>query len=169
MKQPTERQALRIKQRREREDSNVFSRLPTAYAASRVQSQRLLQIAGGLSVVEWRVIWDLYEAGPMTIRDLAEIQRTDHSQLSRALPAMKAKGFIAMHKDGNDRRQVVVTLEDAGRTAYEIASPIMKQRREALRAEFSPEEIKIFVGLLDRLDNFMRRPIDTILERDPTG
>jgi len=72
-----ERQAERIKQRHMREQNNLFSRLPATYAASRLQGQRILQQASGLSIVEWRVLWDLSEAGPMTIRDLAEIQRIE--------------------------------------------------------------------------------------------
>ena len=167
MKRPSERQAERIRQRREREEQNLFSRLPSAYAASRLQAQRVLQRAGGLSVVEWRVLWDLYEAGPMTIRDLAEIQRTDHSQLSRALPAMQKKQFVTMTRDSSDGRQIVVDLTDTGRRAYETTAPTMKLRREALRAEFSPQEIATFVSLLDRFEDFLRRPVDTFLEREP--
>ncbi|MEM5492961.1 MarR family transcriptional regulator [Hoeflea sp. AS16] len=127
-----------------------------------------MQRAGGLSVVEWRVLWDLYEAGPMTIRDLAEIQRTDHSQLSRALPAMQKKQFVTMTRDSIDGRQVVVALAEAGRIAYETAAPIMKQRRDALKAEFSAEEIDTFIEFLDRFENLLRRPIDTIVKREPT-
>lgn len=168
MKQPSKQQAERIRQRRAREQQNLFARLPTTYAASRLQGQRLLQRAGTLSsVVEWRVLWDLHEAGPMTIGDLAEIQRTDHSQLSRALPAMRDKGFVTMARDSADGRQVVVELAEAGRRAYEITAPVMKQRRDALRAEFSAEEVATFVDLLGRLEDFLRRPIDTILEGDP--
>ncbi|SOE18415.1 DNA-binding MarR family transcriptional regulator [Hoeflea halophila] len=167
MKQASERQAERIKQRRERQEQNLFSRLPAAYAASRLQAQRLLQRAGGLSVLEWRVLWDLCEAGPMTIRDLAEIQRTDHSQLSRALPAMQRKQFVTMTRDSSDGRQIVVEITDTGRRAYETTAPTMKLRRDALRAEFSPEEIATFISLLDRLEDFLRRPIDTFLEREP--
>ncbi|WP_417417992.1 MarR family winged helix-turn-helix transcriptional regulator [Hoeflea sp.] len=168
MKQPSTRQAERIRQRRVREQQNLFSRLPATYAASRLQGQRILQRAGGLSVVEWRVLWDLYEAGPMTIRDLAEIQRTDHSQLSRALPAMQKKQFVTMTRDSIDGRQVVVALAEAGRIAYETAAPIMKQRRDALKAEFSAEEIDTFIEFLDRFENLLRRPIDTIVKREPT-
>ena len=168
MKQPSTRQAERIRQRRVREQQNLFSRLPATYAASRLQGQRILQRAGGLSVVEWRVLWDLYEAGPMTIRDLAEIQRTDHSQLSRALPAMQKKQFVTMTRDSIDGRQVVVALAEAGRIAYETAAPIMKQRRDALKTEFSAEEIDTFIEFLDRFENLLRRPIDTIVKREPT-
>jgi DNA-binding MarR family transcriptional regulator len=163
-----EQQAERVRQRRVREEQNLFSRLPATYAASRAQALRLLQGAGGLSTVEWRTLWDLHEAGPMSIRDLAEIQRTDHSLLSRALPAMKRKGFVTMQRDSADGRQIIVDLAEAGRAAYEKAAPVMKKRRAALSAEFTPDEVAAFVALLDRYEAFLRSPIENILKNEPS-
>jgi DNA-binding MarR family transcriptional regulator len=167
MQKPSARQTERIKQRQLREQNNLFSRLPATYAASRLQGQRLLQRAGGLSIVEWRVLWDLSEAGPMTIRDLAEIQRIDHSQLSRALPGMRAKGYVAMERNEKDGRQVLVSLTQDGQAAYSESAPVMRQRREALKSTFSADEIEVFIGLLDRLEGFFRQPLDAILESEP--
>ena len=48
--------AEQIRARMEREGFNVFARLPAVYAASRMQSRNFLEIAGGLSVVEWRTL-----------------------------------------------------------------------------------------------------------------
>ena len=162
-----ERDLERIKARQAREDFNIFSRLPSVYAASRSQGQHLLQIGGGLSIMEWRVLWDLHEVGPMTIRDLAAIQRADHSLLSRALPEMRRKGFVTMRRDTRDRRQTIVELAPEGRRAYARAAPVMARRRAALREVFTEAEIKTFVGYLDRLEDFLRRPINDILKEEP--
>ncbi|SMY09429.1 MarR family winged helix-turn-helix transcriptional regulator [Flavimaricola marinus] len=158
----------RLRNRKAREDNNVFSRLPAVYAATRTQAHKLLHRAGNLSTVEWRTLWDLYKAGPMTIRELAEIQRADHSLLSRALPDMRDKGFVTMERDRIDGRQVLVSLAPPGRAVYEQVAPVMKRRRDALRAEFSPEEITTFLDYLERLEKFARRPIDTICESEFT-
>ena len=48
-----ERDKERIAARRVREHFNLFARLPAIYAASRKQGQHLLQIGGGLSIVEY--------------------------------------------------------------------------------------------------------------------
>lgn len=156
----------RIAARKARESHNIFSRLPAIYAASRMQGQKLLQMSAGLSIVEWRVLWDLSEAGPMTIRDLAEIQRADHSLLSRALPEMRRKGFVTMERDARDGRQTLVALAEAGRRAYAQADPVMSRRRAALAEQFSAEEVALFVGFLDRLDAFLRLPIEKIIDAD---
>lgn len=163
----SERDIEGIEARRAREDFNVFSRLPAVYAASRTQGQHLLQIGGGLSIVEWRTLWDLHEVGPMTIRDLASIQRSDHSLLSRALPGIRRKGYVTMSRSEEDGRQTIVALTEAGRKAYEHAAPVMARRRAALREAFSEQELAEFVGYLDRLDAFLRTPIEDILEKAP--
>ena len=166
---PAELTAPRLRARQAREDLNVFSRIPAVYAASRRQGQRLLQSGGGISIVEWRTLWDLHEAGPMTIRELATIQRSDHSILSRALPEMRRKGFVVMRQDEQDRRQIIVDLAPAGRAAYARAAPVMARRRAALRQAFTEDEIARFVGFLDRLEVFLQEPVDTFTEEDAAG
>lgn len=157
----------KIKARKQSQDRNLFSRLPAAYAASRKQAQRLLE-GCGLSIVEWRTLWDLTEVGPATIRDLAAIQRADHSQLSRALPEMRRKGLVSMQRGERDGRQTIVELTDAGQMAYARAAPIMARRRAALHDAFSRDEMAILVAFLDRLDEFLHLPIERITkERAP--
>lgn len=159
----------RIEARKAREDTNIFSRLPSVYSASRKQGQRLLQIGGGLSIVEWRVLWDLHEAGPMTIGDLAQIQRADHSLLSRALPDMRRKGFIKMIQDPRDGRQTLVAIAAEGEAAYAFAAPVMASRRAALRDTFSAAEISQFAAFLDRLEEFLCQPTEEIANTKETA
>ena len=93
----------------------------------------------------------------MTIKDLAFMQRADHSLLSRALPEIRRKGYVTMQRSETDSRQTVVEISQAGRRAYDRAAPIMARRRAALKAVYSAEELVNFVNYLDRLDLFCRR------------
>lgn len=154
----------RLRARKAREDRNIFSRLPAVYAASRSQGQKFLKKAGGLSIVEWRTLWDLHDVGPMTIRDLSEVQRADHSLLSRALPDMRRKGYVTMTRDTRDGRQTLVELAPAGLEAFRTAAPVMAARRKALKSVFSESEIDVFVMMLDRMEDFLRKPIEQIVE-----
>lgn len=162
----TQRDLKRIKQRIARGNTNVFGRLASIYAASRMQAQRLLQECGDLSVVEWRTLWDLHEAGPMTIGDLAASQRSDQSQLSRALPVMRKKGFVSMCRAPEDGRQTIVTLTDAGHDAYSRAAPVMARRRAALQSELSKDEFETLLRLLEQLESFVQLPIDEIAAKE---
>lgn len=158
----------RLERRISGENGNLFARLTPIYAASRSQTERFLKRGGGLSTVEWRVLWDLHEVGTMSIRELAKIQRTDHSKLSRALPAMRAKGYVLIERDKNDGRQTMVSMAKAGLAAYELAAPVMKRRRAASRKEFSEQELEAFVDYLDRFERFLHRSADDILKEDQT-
>ena len=168
MTEQAQGQQDRIEKRRAFEAKNPFSLMDTAHHAARQQGLHILQKTAGLTTVEWRVIWDLHEAGPMTIRDLAQIQRSDPSLISRVLPRMERKGFVRMTRGAKDARQVVVDLDSAGRSAYAAASPAMKRRREALRNSFSEQELATLIDLLTRLEDVLRAPVDSILEPEVT-
>lgn len=156
----------RIRNRRATERLNVLSYLPAVYAASRIQSVQFLKHGGGLSIVEWRTLWNLSEGGPMTIRDLSAIQRSDHSLLSRGLSAMRNKGYITMVRNETDKRQMVVDLTARGRAAYRRAAPVMARRRTALRETMAEEDIRTLICLLEKLEAFLHIPADHILEME---
>ncbi len=162
----TEVDQQKIAKRIEAERGNVFARIHASFVSSRTQSQRLLQHGGGLSVVEWRTLWDLSEIGPMTIRDLARTQRSDPSQLSRALPGMRRKGLVSMERDAGDGRQTIVRIAEAGQRAFDRAAPVMAKRRAALRTRFSAEEMVQLVDFLDRIDQFTDLSVDEILAQE---
>jgi DNA-binding MarR family transcriptional regulator len=156
----------RLDVRRRRETANLFSRVSATYAASRSQAQRLLKAGGGLSIVEWRILWDVLEAGPITVRELADLQKSDHSLISRILPKMVKSGLITLTRETKDGRQTLVDLKQQGIAEYEKAAPVMAKRRAALLKHFSKEEIDQWVAYLDRFDHFCRLSVDEILDTD---
>ncbi len=156
----TDNRAERVAARKARQDTNLFSRLSAAAIASRGQAQRLLKSAAGLSVTEWRVLWDLNEAGPLSIQDIASIQRTDHSLISRALPKMSEKGWVKAVRNCDDKRQSLVELTKAGTAVLAAAAPTMKRRRESLAEAFTPQELDTFLHLLERFERVVEHPVD---------
>lgn len=164
-----EHQSRSFESRHRFERQNVFSMLPAIYAASRAQGQQLLKAAGGLSIVEWRTLWDLTEVGSMSVRELATLQSADHSLLSRALPDIRKKGLVTMTRSEQDGRQMIVRITPKGRQAYRRAAPIMRRRREGLRACYTEQELDQFVEYLHRLEEFLHIPVDELLEQnDPS-
>ncbi|WP_224816390.1 MarR family winged helix-turn-helix transcriptional regulator [Hasllibacter sp. MH4015] len=150
--------AERVARRKARQDANLFSRLSAAAIASRGQAQRLLKASAALSITEWRVLWDLSEAGPLSIQDLASIQRTDHSLISRTLPKMSDKGWVKAIRNSDDKRQSLIELTDAGARAFAAAAPTMKRRRDVLAQAFSPEDLQTLLRLLDRFERVVADP-----------
>ncbi|MEM7520604.1 MAG: MarR family transcriptional regulator [Pseudomonadota bacterium] len=151
---------MRVSARKADQDKNLFGRMLAAATASRGQAQRLLSGSSDLTITEWRILWDLDIAGPLSVQDMASIQRTDHSLISRALPAMREKGYVTTARSDNDKRQSLVDMRDAGKRAFATAEPVMKRRRAALEAAFPDAELEVFLAMLTRFEAFLEQPID---------
>ena len=151
--------AARVAARKASQDKNLFGRLSAAAIASRSQAQRLLLSTGGLSITQWRILWDLHEAGPLSVQDIASIQGTDHSLISRALPVMREKGYVTATPNSGDKRQSLVEMTPEGRKAYTTSAPIMQARRARLAQTFAPEELATLLSYLDRFEAFLDDPI----------
>lgn len=156
----------RLQNRINSEAKNLFSRLPVVFAASRAQYQKLMRYAGDLSITEWRTLWDLNEVGSLSVAELALLQHTDHSQVSRNLPAMRNKGWITMRRSQVDGRQMVIELTDAGKAVYENAAPVFRRRRERVRQAFSEEEMATLLSLLERVETELKLPISVLIEEE---
>ena len=152
MESEAKARAMRVAGRCNNQDANLFLRLLAASTASSVQAQRLLKTSGELTITEWRILWDTAEAGPLSVQDIALIQRTDHSLISRALPGMREKGYITTKRSAEDKRHSLVYVTEAGLRAYERAAPVMKARRKALAAAFTADEMETFLGLISRFE-----------------
>lgn len=140
------------------QERNLFGRLQAAALASRTQAKRLLSSVGTLSITEWRILWDLAEAGPLTVTEMATIQRTDHALISRTIPVMIEKGYVASTTGKTDRRTSMVALTPAGRSIFEETSVIMSRRRAALSSAFSETDLDVFLGLIDRFEQLVEDP-----------
>lgn len=114
----------RAKARELEQNQNLFGRIAAAHLVSRVQAQRLLKSAGDLSITEWRILWDLAEAGPLSVTEMASIQRTDHALISRAIPVMKRRGYVTAHVSKADRRQSQIALTPFGQEALDRKSVV---------------------------------------------
>lgn len=158
MDQKAQSRIQRFALRKATQDENLFGRLQAAATASRTKAQRLLSSAGGLSITQWRILWDLEEAGPLTVQDMATIQRTDHSLISRALSGMRNKGYVETVTNTEDKRQSLIKTTAAGARAFAIASPVMKERRRSLNKIFEPDEITTFLSLITRFEAHLKRP-----------
>lgn len=168
MNDEAQKRAARVAARKASQDQNLFSRLLAAATASRGQAQRLLQSSAGLSITEWRILWDLNEAAPLSVQDMASIQRTDHSLISRALPAMRDKGLVKMAPNSGDKRQSLVEMTALGARSFASAAPVMAGRRKRLANTFTADELTQFFQLLDRFETYLDQPADDVCSIEDT-
>lgn len=103
-----------------------------------------LEMACGISVLEWRVLSWLARNGPMSQNELIGVAVMEQSHASRVLKAMHRKGFIAMSRDTEDLRRWVCSLTDLGRAQFKSAEPVMLERKARLDSVLSDAETRDF-------------------------
>lgn len=106
------------------------------------------------SLTEARVLYELAHRTRTTARDVGDALGLDAGYLSRILRGFETRGLIAKRPDDDDRRQLLLTLTDAGRRAF--AALDRESRREIstlLRAlsEGEQDQLTAAMGSIERL------------------
>ena len=109
---------------------------------SRFYTRRLGLLHEGLlgspfSLTEGRLIYELAQRDGATARELGTELALDSGYLSRILHSFEERGLITRRSSETDRRQVLLSLTDAGQQAFAVID------------ERSREEVRV---LLDRLN-----------------
>ena len=115
----------------------------------------------GLKIAEWRTIGVLGEFGPLSLRDVARHGAIDKAQVSRLLPGLIRRGYIARAGHPTDRRRTSLQLTDAGRRLYGEILVLGQQRQAWLVEELTEAERETVIDFLDRL---LKR-----IEAEPAG
>lgn len=105
-------------------------------------------LRGGLGGKQ-HVLKTLLLQGEMTQRELLELLHTSSASLSEVLKKLEREGLIVRGKSESDRRQLEVSLTDAGRIA---AAEMVREEREFERRSFDFLTQEEKADLLDRLD-----------------
>ena len=132
--------------------ANLVNRLFRLGNALHNQTQALLARESDLSVVQFRILLRLTQAGAQNVQGIADLLGTDRSNVSRALPALLGKGWIDQQPSPEDRRQSIITLTPAGARKVAASRRGTDARLEALRAAFDDREFEQLLAYLDRLD-----------------
>ena len=137
---------------------NLVNRLFRLGNGVQAQSQQLLSLISDLSLVHFRILLRLSEAGTQNVQGLSELLGANRSLVSRALPDLREKGLIELVKSETDKRQIFVRLTDAGHAVVEEHRAPIRARDQAMRSAFKPEEYEQLVEYFDRLDAITNVP-----------
>jgi DNA-binding MarR family transcriptional regulator len=110
----------------------------------------------GVSPSKLSVLGRLHRAGgPLTAVELARLERLQPQSLTRIIAELETGGLVARQPDQSDRRAVLITITDAGRTL--LATDARQQNAwlaRAVEARLTGTEAALLAmaaGLLDRL------------------
>lgn len=113
---------------------------------------RLLRKHGGLSLVQWRILYLLDVFGTASTTRLATFSGMDTGLISRNLRILIDAGFVKSRLEPGDLRRSNLRATKAGRKVFEKAAPHMQARREALWNGISDADKRAFLKVFDQLD-----------------
>jgi DNA-binding MarR family transcriptional regulator len=111
----------------------------------------MLSESCGLNVAEWRVLAQISEHAPSTVRWLAERMRVDRAEVSRAAAALEKRGLATRERDPADARSVLLNPTRAGKSLYKEIMPKRQALHRDLMATLPPEEAEDLLRTLDTL------------------
>jgi DNA-binding MarR family transcriptional regulator len=131
---------------------NLVNRLFRLGNAIQTQTQHLLAQNSDLSVVHFRILLRLRQAGTQNVQGISELLGANRSLVSRALPDLRDRGWIELVKSETDKRQILVRLTEEGERVVDQHGGPIKARYDAIQSAFTAEELDQLVDFLDRLD-----------------
>lgn len=105
----------------------------------------------GLSQIELKVMMALSGEGELAGHDLVEIMGLPAMNVSRALAALKERGWIEEVADPVNRRRRPVRLSAAGKSAYQQTLPAFEAVAEALLGGLTARQQREFAALSDKI------------------
>src|SRR5262249_1921631 len=119
-------------------------------AVSRLYDEELREV--GLRTTQCSLLQRLRCAGEVRQRDLGGLTSLDETTLTRNLPPLIDAGWVAI-RPGDDRREKLIRLTDAGAAKLREARPAWERAQERLRSRLPKE---IWASLLDLLPELTR-------------
>lgn len=112
------------------------------------------RLTDGLTIAEIHTIHaiGLHESSPMNV--VAARLGVTLATLTAAVGKLVAKGFACRSRSEEDRRQVLVSLTAAGRSAYRTHELFHRQMVDAALSELTPEEEAVFARALVKVKTF---------------
>lgn len=101
---------------------------------------RLLAESCGLTVAEWRVLAQLANESPASVRKLAEHAWVDRAEVSRAAASLVRRGYVKRRDNPRDRRSALLSCTDEGLDVYKKIRPLRAEFHRSMTRHLKPEE-----------------------------
>lgn len=119
--------------------------------AGRVFARMLRERNMDINPAQGRVLFVLWEQGPMTINSLAKQVSLGKSTLTNAIDRLEAAGQVVRVRTSEDRRSIRVELTPQNKKLHSLYEEVSRQMTEIFYQEFSSREIEQFESYLGRV------------------
>lgn len=113
-----------------------------------------------ISLNEWRLLALVQAHNKVRAGDLADLMLMDKSQLSRLTKSLQAKKTLKSSPDKDDARAVVLSLSTKGQMLFDEMLAEVMRRNENVLAPLTPDEVRVFDDLMDRLIRHNRQLLE---------
>jgi homoprotocatechuate degradation regulator HpaR len=107
----------------------------------------------GVTEQQWRILRALSHSGPMEVTALAQSTFLLAPSLSRILPELESRGFIARRQLDSDLRRAEVSLVPKGVKLISAHAPDSESVYDAIAREFGGERLDQLFRLLRELED----------------
>ncbi|MCX5387069.1 MarR family winged helix-turn-helix transcriptional regulator [Streptomyces sp. NBC_00083] len=119
---------------------------------------RRTHAVGDTTLSEVSVLARLERDGPDSPGALAELERVRPQAMATTLAALEQRGLVNREPDPSDRRRVVMTVTEAGRTVIlDRRSESVRGLAHAIEDELTPAERRQLVDALSLLERLAER------------
>ncbi len=106
----------------------------------------------GLTVEQWVALKSIEEHAPLYQKELARIIEKNQNTASSLVGHLELKGFISRAPDPKDKRNLMLSVTEKGRTLIASLSDIDEVANTDFLSHFSAEEIQTLEALLAKLE-----------------
>jgi homoprotocatechuate degradation regulator HpaR len=117
---------------------------------------RAMLANAGVTEQQWRVLRVLNERGPLDPTEIADRSCLLLPSLTRILQTLESKGLVTREAHPTDRRRLVITITDGGRSLIEANLHESQRLNAWLKDTFGEEKLGHLLDLLNELDRLDR-------------
>ncbi len=125
--------------------------------AGRVFARMLRERGLEINPAQGRILFVLWEEGPMTIHALAKRSGLVKSTLTSTLDRLEEQGQVVRVRGEEDRRKITIELTPKNRGMHNLYERVSKEMVDLFYRGFVPAEIAAFESQLGRILNNLAR------------
>jgi DNA-binding MarR family transcriptional regulator len=115
---------------------------------------------GELSYAQYGLLFGLADGPPRSARELSELADLAPATVTQMLDHLAEAGLVVRLRSDTDKRIVLTSLTRHGRSVVDQRRRQMEPRWRAALSEFSDEQLRSAVAVLDRLRDLFEERID---------
>ena len=130
------------------------------------ETEREIARVMGLNLTDYRALSALAQSGPVTVGKLAEDLGATPATATAIVSRMEARGYVARHRNTEDRRQVQVSVTPAAsRGIMNLMRPLMTATNDHITT-LPADHQAVVADFLDVAQHLMQDHLHTLSEKD---